>query len=224
MTSVLLIEEHSVVREGVRLLLEAEGFDVCGGVSTLAAAVEGTWAPDVVIHELLLTDCYGLEVVTRLRMRFPTAALMVLTSLETSTYVHLALAVGASGYVLKSAEPFEVIDAVMRIAKGGQWVQPRLAAALAKWDEIPRRHDKYSLFSLTMREQEVLELIALGHTNAEVASALVVAVRTVEAHRTHVTQKLGLRSRAELARFVAEQRRSNERPSPVGFPAGALDQ
>lgn len=88
---------------------------------------------------------------------------------------------------------------------GQNYVQPSLGAALARWDDIPKRHDRYSLLSLTAREQEVLELLALGHTNAEVAKVLAVALRTVEAHRNHVMQKLGLHSRAELVRFVTEQ-------------------
>ena len=94
------------------------------------------------------------------------------------------------------------------MAAGEDYVQPVLGAALARWTEIPYRHDRDSLLWLTRREQEVLELLVLGYTNAEVAAALGVALRTVEAHRMHVMQRLGLRSRADLVRFVAEQQRS----------------
>ena len=149
------------------------------------------------------------EVVTRLRQRFPRARLLALARLDNPIYVHLALTAGDDGYVsLKSAAPGEVLEAVRRVAAGEDYVQPALGAALARWQEIPHRHDRDSLWSLTRREQEVLELLALGYTNAEVAAALGVALRTVEAHRVHVTQKLGLRSRADLVRFVAEQQRS----------------
>jgi two-component system response regulator NreC len=205
-TTVLLVEEYTVVRRSLRLLLDGEAdLEVCGGVGTLAQAIDGSWEPDVVIHGLLLPDCSGPEVVTHLRDRFPAAGLVVLSRLGTPTYVHLALTAGANGSVLKSADPQELLDAVRRVAAGQGYVQPSLGAELARWDDIPRRHDRDSLFSLTTREQEVLELLALGHTNAEVAKALGVALRTVEAHRTHLMQKLGLRSRAELVRFVAEQ-------------------
>jgi DNA-binding NarL/FixJ family response regulator len=205
-TTVLLVEEHAVVRRGLRHLLDVEtDLEVRAGVGTLAEAIDGSWEPDVVIHGLLLPDCSGPEVATRLRARFPKAGLVVLSRLATPTYVHLALTSGADGYVLKSADPGELLDAVRCVASGEGYVQPSLGAALARWDEIPRRHNRDSLFLLTTREQEVLELLALGHTNAEAAKALGVALRTVEAHRTHVMQKLGLHSRAELVRFVAEQ-------------------
>jgi two-component system, NarL family, response regulator NreC len=209
MTSILLVEEHTVVRRGIRLLLEAEpDLEVCGGVSTLADAINSSWEPDLVLHALLLPDATGPEIVTRLRQRFPRAGLLALSRLDNPTYVHLALTAGDNGYVLKSATPAQLLDAVRHVAGGEDYVQPILGAALARWDEIPRRHDRGSLFALTRREQEVLELLALGHTNAEVAAALAVALRTVEAHRTHVMQKLGLRSRADLVRFVSDQQRS----------------
>jgi two-component system, NarL family, response regulator NreC len=209
MTSILLVEEHTVVRRGIRLLLEAEpDLEVCGGVSTLADAINSSWEPDLVLHALLLPDATGPEIVTRLRQRFPRAGLLALSRLDNPTYVHLALTAGDNGYVLKSATPAQLLDAVRHVAGGEDYVQPILGAALARWDEIPHRHDRDSLFALTRREQEVLELLALGHTNAEVAAALAVALRTVEAHRTHVMQKLGLRSRADLVRFVSDQQRS----------------
>jgi two-component system response regulator NreC len=225
-TTVLLVEEYTVLRRGLRLLLDAEpDIEVCAGTPTLGEAIGGSWNPDVIIHELLLPDCSGLEVVARLRDRFPDAHLVVLSRLDRPVYVHLALTAGADGYVLKSADPLQLLAAVRCVAGGQGYVQPCLGAALARWDEIPRRHDRDSLFSLTRREQEVLELLALGHTNTEVAAAIGVALRTVESHRTHLMQKLGLHSRADLVRFAAEQRRSE--PPPVepdfaavcGFPA-----
>jgi two-component system, NarL family, response regulator NreC len=209
-TSILLVEEYPLVRRGTRLTLEADPqLEVCGDVSTVAEAIEGAWDPDLVVHALLLPDASGPQVVARLRERFPRARLLALARLDNPVYVHLALTAGDAGYVsLKSAAPGELLEAVRRVAAGEDYVQPALGAALARWEEIPRRHDRDSLLSLTRREQEVLELLALGYTNAEVAAALGVALRTVEAHRTHVTQKLGLHSRADLVRFVAEQPRS----------------
>jgi DNA-binding NarL/FixJ family response regulator len=209
-TSILLVEEYPLVRRGTRVLLEADPqLEVCGGASTVAEAIQGAWDPDLVVHALLLPDASGPEVVTRLHKRFPRARLVALARLDNPIYVHLALTAGDNGYLsLRSAAPEEVLEAVRRVAAGEDYVQPVLGAALARWEQIPRRHDRDSLLSLTMREQEVLELLALGYTNAEVAAALGIALRTVEAHRTHVMQKLGLRSRADLVRFVAEQQRS----------------
>jgi two-component system response regulator NreC len=208
-TGILLIEEYAVVRRGIRLLLDAEpDLEVCGGVSTLAEALDGTWDPAVVVHGLLLPDLTGPEVVARLCQRFPSASLVVLSRVDNPTYVHLAMTAGARGYVLKTSAPGVLIDAVRRVAAGGEYVEPSLGAALARWDGMPRRHHEDALFALTRREQEVLELLALGHTNAEVASSLGVALRTVESHRTHLMQKLGLKTRAELVRYAAERQRS----------------
>ena len=209
-TSILLVEEYPLVRQGIRLLLEASPqLEVCGGVSTVAEAIEGSWDPDLVVHALLLPDASGPVVVARLRERFPRARLLALARLNDPIYVHLTLTAGDDGYVsLKSAAPDELLEAVRRVAAGEDYVQPVLGAALARWEEIPHRHDRDSLLSLTRREQEVLELLVLGYTNAEVAAALGVALRTVEAHRMHVMQRLGLRSRADLVRFAAEQQRS----------------
>ena len=206
--SVLLVEGLALVRRGTRLLIEAEpDFVVCGEASSLKEAAEALWEPDLVVHELVLPDATGAPLVSALRARFPRAGLVALTRLEASVHVHLALGAGDNGYVLKAASPSELTGALRKVARGEEWVQPNLGAKLARWAEIPRRHDQYSLSGLTQREQEVLELLALGHTNAEVAEALGVALRTVEAHRSHLMQKLGLHTRADIVSFVHEQRR-----------------
>ena len=209
---VLLVEELALVRRGTRLLIEAEpDLAVCGEAASLKEAVEAAWEPDVVVHELVLPEATGAAVVSALRARFPRAGLVALTRLDASVHVHLALRAGDNGYVLKTASPGELTDALRKVAGGEEWVQPSLGAKLARWEEIPRRRDEYSLWGLTQREQEVLELLALGHTNAEVAATLGVALRTVEAHRCHLMQKLGLHSRAEMVSFVNELQRE-----PVG--------
>lgn len=212
MSSVLLVEELVTVRRGIRLLIEAEpDFVVCGGVSGVVEALEGNWEPDLVVHGLVFPEATGAQVVTRLRGRFPRAGLVALSRLDTPVYVHLALGAGDNGYVLKTASPTELISALRQVARGEEWVQPSLGARLARWQEIPR-HDGVSRFDLTRREEEVLELLALGHTNGEVAGKLGASLRTVEAHRAQVMQKLGLRTRAEIVRFVAEHRRSPASP------------
>jgi DNA-binding NarL/FixJ family response regulator len=209
-STVLLVEELVAVRWGIRLLIEAEpDFAVCGGASTLKQALEGQWEPDLVVHGLVFPEATGAPVVTALRGRFPRAALVALTRLDAPVHAHLAIGAGDSGYVLKTASPTELVDALRKVAGGEEWVYPSLGAQLARWDEIPRRHDESSLFDLTQREEEVLELLALGYTNAEVARTLCVSLRTVETHRTHVMQKLNLRTRAEMVRFVSEQQHSS---------------
>jgi two-component system response regulator NreC len=208
-SSVLLVEELVVVRRGVRLLIEAEpDFRVCGEAASLTEALEGQWEPDVVVHDLICPEATGTPVVLALRDRFPRAGLVALTRLDAPVHVHLALGAGDNGYVLKSASLSELMDALRKVTRNEEWVQPSLGAQLARWEKIPRRHDEFSPWELTRREQEVLELLALGHTNAEVAEMLEVSLRTVEAHRAHVMQKLGLHTRAEMVRFVNEQQRS----------------
>lgn len=122
-------------------------------------------------------------------------------------YVRLAMNAGADGYVRKAADARDVVDALIRIAEGQCYVEPALGATLARWEEPLRRDDVCSSSALTAREREVSELLALGHTNAEVGHTLGIAVRTVEAHRGHLMHKLGLNSRAELVRFVTDQQR-----------------
>lgn len=198
-----------MVRRGIRLVIEADPeFRVCAGAASLAEAVAGDRDPDVVVHELMLPDAVGPPVVRALRERYPRAGLLALSRLDAPVYVHLAVSTGDDGYVLKTASPDDLLAALRKVAQGGEWVQPELGAQLARWDEIPRRHSFECMWDLTRREQEVLEVLALGHTNAEVANALAISLRTVEAHRTHLMQKLGLRSRAEMVQFVAEHQRA----------------
>ena len=202
---VLLVEEFPIVRQGVRLLVErAPDIAICGEAASLAEAESGRWEPDVVVHELVLPDGSGPEVVSRIQARFPRARPVVLSRIDQPTYVHLALLAGAKGYLLKGAAAGELVDVVRRVARGEEYVQPSLGSALAHWQSIPRRQPAGAGLALTRREQEVLELVALGHTNAEIASTLGVSLRTVETHRSHLAQKLGVRSRAALVNRARE--------------------
>ena len=208
-TVVLLVEEYVAVRRGIRLLIEADPeFWVCAGTASLADALAGDWDPDIVVHGLMLSDAAGAPIVRALRERYPRAGLVAFSRFTTPVYVHLALSAGDDGYVLKTAPPEDLMAGLGTVAHGGQWVQPELGAQLARWDEIPRRHNLESMWDLTRREQEVVELLALGHTNAEAADAMAISLRTVEAHRTHVMQKLGLRTRAEVVQYVLEHHRA----------------
>jgi two-component system, NarL family, response regulator NreC len=206
--SVLLVEEYGLVRRGIRLLLESDGrHEICGGVSSPAEALAGSLEPDLVISELLFRDIQGPSVVAQLRDAFPAASILVLTRLGHPAYVHLSLRAGASGYVLKDAPPEDFLAAVQRVATGEEYVQPQLGAAVAHWNGFTRHQRPESFTMLTRREEEVVELLALGHTNSEIARILAVALRTVEAHRSHVMQKLGLTTRAEIVRHVSERPR-----------------
>lgn len=203
--AVLLMDDHVVVREGLRALLERQDdIDVMAEASTVAEAVALDVDPDVVVADLMLPDERGVEVVRRLKERHQKAAILVLTMVDNPTDVQQCLAAGARGYLLKETAGSELVDAVRKVAGGEDYLQPSLGAALAKWKESPGRVHARAVDDLTPREREVLRLIALGHTNSEIATMLYVSVRTVENHRAGVMRKLGLRTRAELVRHAAE--------------------
>jgi len=203
--SVLLMDDHVVVREGLRALLERqEDLRVVGEASTVAEAEEAELEPDVIVADLVLPDGKGSDVVRRLRARHPDSAVLVLTMVDNPTDVQLCLAAGARGYLLKESASTELVDAVRRVAGGSEYLQPALGAALARWRDAPARVHARAADRLTEREREVLRLIALGHTNAEIAAMLYVSVRTVENHRSSLMRKLGVRTRAELVRQAGE--------------------
>jgi DNA-binding NarL/FixJ family response regulator len=203
--SVLLMDDHVVVREGLRALLERQDdIHVLAEAGSVAEAIEADVDPNVVVADLVLPDERGAEVVRRLKGRYPESSILVLTMVDNPTDVQLCLAAGASGYVVKETASTELVSAVRQVAAGGDYLQPSLGAALAKWRRAPTRVHAHAIDDLTPREREVLRLIALGHTNAEIASMLSVSVRTVENHRASVLRKLGLRTRAELVRHATE--------------------
>lgn len=203
--TVLLMDDHVIVREGLRALLERQGdIDVLAEASSVGQATSLDVSPDVIVADLVLPDERGAEVVRRLRQRYPESAVVVLTMVDNPTDVQLCLAAGARGYLLKETASTELVDAVRKVAAGEDYLQPSLGAALAKWREAPGRVHARAIDDLTPRELEVLRLIALGHTNAEIATMLYVSVRTVENHRASVMRKLALRTRAELVRYATE--------------------
>ena len=203
--SVLLMDDHVIVREGLRALLEKQDdMEVLAEAGSVGEAVSLEVRPDVVVADLVLPDDRGADVVKRLRDRYADAGILVLTMVDNPTDVQLCLAAGARGYLLKETASTELVDAVRRVASGDDYVQPALGAALARWRDAPGRVHARALDDLTQREGEVLRLIALGHTNAEIAQMLSVSVRTVENHRASVMRKLGLHTRAELVRHATD--------------------
>ena len=205
-TRVLIVDDHAVVRAGLRLLLEAED-----DVEPVGEAGSGRDAifqnrsakPDVILLDVVMPDGSGLDVIPTLLHERPEAKVLVLSMQDDPQYVRQAFAAGASGYVLKEAADTEVVAAVREVAKGGRYVHPELGARLvAAETEAARRADEDPLSD---REREVLRLLALGHTNQEIAKQLYISVRTAETHRAHIMQKLRLSSRAELVRYALAQ-------------------
>jgi two-component system, NarL family, response regulator NreC len=200
---VLIVDDHAVVRTGLRLLLDAEeDIEVVGEAGTARDAVfeARTVRPDVVLMDVVMPGGSGIDVTPQLLHEEPTAKVLVLSMQDDPSYVRQAFAAGAAGYVLKEAADAEVVAAVREVASGGRYVNPALGAKLvaAEADERARADAD----PLSDREREVLRLLALGHTNQEIAKMLYISVRTAETHRAHIMQKLHLSSRADLVRYA----------------------
>jgi DNA-binding NarL/FixJ family response regulator len=200
---IVIVDDHAVVRSGLRLLLEAEG-----GFETVAEAGSARDAvfevrkhkPDVVLMDLILPDRNGIEATADVLKEAPEAKVLVLSMEDDPSYVREAFAAGASGYVLKEAADTELVAALRQVAAGERYVHPALGARLAAAEaEASALADADPLSD---REREVLRLLALGHTNQEIAKMLFISVRTAETHRAHIMQKLRLTTRAELVRYA----------------------
>jgi DNA-binding NarL/FixJ family response regulator len=203
---VLIVDDHAVVRSGLKLLLEAEDdIEPVGEAGNAREAVFEARAakPDVILLDIVMPDQSGLEVLPQLVQESPKARVLVLSMQDDPQYVRQAFAAGASGYVLKEAADTEVVDAVREVARGGRYVHPALGARLVAADAEEQKRAESD--PLSEREREVLRLLALGHTNQEIARMLYISVRTAETHRAHIMQKLRLQSRAELVRYALEQ-------------------
>lgn len=200
---IVLADDHAVVRVGLRMLLNAEpGFEVVADAGTTADAerfVRGHH-PDVLVLDLNMPGESGLELIPRLRDEAPECKIVVLTMQRDPAFARQALASGALGYVIKDAADDELVQAVRLAAGGRLYLNPQLGARLAAAPPDARPGD------LSEREAEILRLIALGYTNPEIAAQLYLSVRTIEAHRAHIHQKLNLSTRAELVRFALDNR------------------
>ena len=200
---VLIVDDHAVVRSGLKLLLEAEAdITVVGeaGSADDGVRVARLEKPDVVLLDVVMPGRSGIEATPELRKAAPNARVLVLSMQDDPSYVREAFAAGASGYVLKEAADVELVQAVREVAAGARYVHPALGARLAA-AEVDAA-SRAAADPLSDREREVLRLLALGHTNQEIAKMLFISVRTAETHRAHIMQKLGLQTRAELVRYA----------------------
>jgi DNA-binding NarL/FixJ family response regulator len=200
---VLIVDDHAVVRSGLRRVLDAEA-----DIETVGEAADAERAvfeaienkPDVVLLDVMMPGKTGIEGMPALLQAVPGVKVLVLSMQDDPRYVREAFDAGASGYVLKEAADTEVVGAIRAVAAGEQYVHPSLGAKLLAADASERRRVEQD--PLSDREREVLRLLALGHTNQEIAKLLVISVRTAETHRAHIMQKLQLGSRAELVRHA----------------------
>lgn len=200
---IVIADDHAVVRRGLRQVLEAEaGFEVVAEAANLDDArryVRGHH-PHVLVLDLNMPGGSSLDHIPSIRGEFPDTQIVVLTMQNEPAYARQALSAGALGYVLKEAAEEELVEAIKRAAVGDTYLNPRLGARVAA-EPPPGPPD-----GLSEREVDVLRLIALGYTNAEIGDQLHLSVRTVETHRAHIQQKLNLATRSDLVRYALEHK------------------
>ena len=200
---VLIVDDHAVVRTGLRKVLEGEdGIEVVGEAGDARNAVFQTreTKPDVILMDVVMPGKSGIEATPDVLHDAPEAKVLILSMQDDPSYVRQAFAAGAAGYVLKEAADTEVVTAVREVASGGSYVHPALGARMIAAEAAERKRAEED--PLSDRERDVLRLLALGHTNQEISKKLYISVRTAETHRAHIMQKLRLSTRAELVRFA----------------------
>ncbi|MDR7522252.1 MAG: response regulator transcription factor [Armatimonadota bacterium] len=205
---VLIVDDHAIVREGVRMILSAHPeIQVVGeaGTGEQAVAMAQTLRPDVVIMDISMPGMNGIEATQQIRARVPETSVLALTMHEDDHYVFQLLRAGASGYVLKRAAATDLVDAVRAASRGEAFLYPSVAKSVVQ-DYLRRLErgeaERKPYDGLTEREREVLTLIADGHTNQEIANRLFISIKTVQTHRAHIFEKLGLHDRTELVRYA----------------------
>jgi two-component system response regulator NreC len=197
--TIVIADDHAVVREGLRLLLEAEDdLSVLGEASDAAQTVAllRHHVPSVLVLDLHLGDRLSLGTLSEVRAASPSTAVVILTMEDDPAFARHAWSAGVAGYVLKEASRTDLVRAIRTVGDGGRYLDP----AIGGWAlELGRSE------VLSERELEVLRLVALGHTNAEIAKQMFISARTVESHRANLQRKLGISGRPELVRYALER-------------------
>ncbi len=197
--TVVLADDHAIVRRGLRTVLELDGeLDVVGEAEDVPGAVRKVRAykPDVALIDISMPGGPSTNAIGVFREASPGTALVFLTMDDNPALAKAAMQAGADGFVLKDQADADLIEAVVAAAEGVKYLSPRLGARIAMMGATTPPD------SLTEREIEVLQMIALGYTNAEIAETLYLSVRTVESHRTHIQHKIGKTTRAELVAYA----------------------
>jgi DNA-binding NarL/FixJ family response regulator len=205
---VLLADDHSIVRAGLRRIVEESG-----KMHVVAEAADGReaiqlvkeTAPDVAVIDISMPGLDGLEVIAQLQALHPKLPILVLTMHEEGQYVVRAIQAGAMGYLTKQSAPEQLVKAIRKIYNGQRYITDEAAESLAL--RVAKGSDgKSPLESLSMRELQVLRRLAMGHTNREIASAYNISIKTVDTYRARLLKKLALRNNAELSRFAIQNR------------------
>ncbi len=200
---VVLVDDHEVVRAGVRAILDGEeGLEVVGeaGTADEALAIVAREAPDAVLMDIALPDASGIDLTRRIRSTYPHTQVVILTFHEGEEYFTQALRAGAAGYVVKGSPAADIKRALEAVAAGETYLSPRLASGLVT--KFLDGQGEVALAGLTSREREVADLLVEGLSNQEIALKLDISVTTVQTHRSHIMEKLGVRNYGEFVRFA----------------------
>ncbi len=204
---VLIVDDHVVVRAGIRLLLESQpDIEVAGEASDgregLAQAQK--LRPNVVLMDIAMPDMGGIEATQAIKETCPQVQVLALTMYEDAPYFFRMLQVGASGYVVKGADPSELLSAIRAVAQDKAYLFPSLTRKLLDdyLERLEVGEEKDSYARLTTREKEVLKLIGEGYTSREIAEMLFLSINTVDRHRTNIMDKLGMHNKSQLIKFA----------------------
>ena len=207
---VLLADDHTILRDGIRALLEDQAdIEVIGEAEDGIATVKMTaqLQPDVVVMDIAMPLLNGLEATRQIKRDFPQVKVLILTMHENEEYIRQVLAAGALGYVLKDAAARDLLGAIRSVYQGEAVLSPAITRLVIedylRWGDI-RPPDSSN--GLTSREREVLQLIAEGYTNKEIADILCLSVKTVQSHRTNLMGKLDLHDRGELIKYAIQKK------------------
>lgn len=204
---VLVSDDHTILRSGLKMLLNAEtDIEVVGEATTGEEAITlaEQLRPDLVLMDISMPGIGGIDATAEIKKQHPEIKVLMLTMHENEAYLFRTIKAGGSGYVLKKAADTELIDAIHQVMEGGAFLRPSVTKALVKdyLERVEQGEARDSYGTLTEREREILKLIAEGHTNPEIAKLLVISVRTVETHRAHIMDKLGIHQRSELVKYA----------------------
>jgi len=222
----LVADDHPVVRAGLRMLLSAQlDMEVVGeavdGTTAIARALD--LRPDVVVMDITMEGMRGLAGTREIRRRLPEAKVLVLTIHDSEEYLRQMLEVGATGYVLKEAADVELAVAIRAVRRGEVYIYPSftrvLLGDLAQEAEMELYAERDAYDLLSQREKQVLRLVALGHTNRQIADQLFLSVKTIEAYRARLMQKLHLKSRSALVRYALRKGLLNDQAQQQASPA-----